>query len=129
MGHKLGRRQLLHVSTVATISVAGCLDVGIGGRPERVPFEVVNQNGRTVTVAIEFSDSDTDDLLLSETVELPPDSEREFEVGSIDSQARYTVQYEVGDRSGESSISGSGVRGVELRIEQDGDVNVYSTAS
>lgn len=123
------RRQLLHVSTAAILSVAGCLDAGIGGQPNSVPFEVVTHSDQTVTVAMEFSNSDTGDLLLSETAEVPPDSEREFEVGPIDSQARYTVQYEVGDRPGASSISGSGVRGVELKIKQDGDVNVYSTAS
>jgi len=129
MGYQLRRRQLLHVSTVATISVAGCLDVGIGGQPERIPFRIVNRSDQAVTVAVEFSESDTDDVLLSETVELPPDGEREFEVGSIDAQARYKVQYEVGDRSGASSISGSGVRGVELTVKQNGDVHVYSTAS
>ena len=129
MGDTLRRRKLLHVSTVASLSVAGCLDAGIGGQPKSVPFEVVIHSDQTVTVAMESANSDTDDLLLSETVEVPSDSEREFEVGPIDSQAHYSVQYEVGDRSGASSISGSGVRGVEIKIEQDGDVNLYSTAS
>jgi len=128
MGDTLRRRQLLHVSTVASLSVSACLDTGIGGQPKSVSFEVAIRSDQTVTVAMESANSDTDDLLLSETVEVPSDSEREFKIGPTDSQARYTVQYEVGDRSGASSISGTGVRSVELRIEQDGDVNVYSTA-
>lgn len=94
-----------------------------------IPFEVVNRSKKSNTISVEFFEINTENVLLSETVELNSGDEREFEVGPIDSQTRYMVQYEVDDQTGDDPVSGSGLRGVEVRIEDDGEVQVYNTAS
>lgn len=129
MKYPLTRRQLLQVSTLAIVSVSGCLDVGFGGQPDRISFEVVNRSKQTKTITVEFFETNTDNVLLLETVELNPDDEREFKTGPIDSQTRYMIQYEVGAQTGDDSVPGSGLHGVEVRIEEDGNVRVSSTVS
>lgn len=129
MDSPLSRRRLLHVSTLAIIPASGCLDVGVGGQPEEIPLEVENQSNQTRTLSVEFFESDTGDVLLSEAVELESDDAREFEVGPIGSQTRYTVSYEMGDESGEYPVSGSGLRGVQVQIREDGSIEVYHTVT
>lgn len=127
--HPLSRRRLLRSSPLAVVPLSGCFGKGIGGQPEEIPFDIVNRSGQTETISVEFSEIDTEEVLLSETVELDADDTREFEVGPIDSQARYTVEYEIDGRTGDSSVSGSGLRSVDVRIEEDGAVEVTPTVS
>lgn len=124
----LRRRSLLAISSMLTLS-SGCLDRGVGGQPKNVPLRVANKTARRRSLTVEFSEESTDDVLLSKAVELTPSAERQFEVGPIDPHSHYSVSYESDTTADERSISGSGLRSVNVDIREDGSVEIYATVT
>lgn len=122
------RDSLLAISSLVTLS-AGCLNRGVGGQPENVPLQVENRTARQRSLTIECTEESTSAVLLSEVVELGPSDERRFEMGPIDSQSRYSVSYELETASDEKSISGSGLRAIDVEIREDGNVEVSATVT
>jgi hypothetical protein len=128
MGCTLSRRRLIRLLGALVVPVSGCLNsVGIGGEPENIPLEVENRSSQTQPLFVEFAESDTGDVLLSESSEIEPDATHEFEVGPIDAQTQYAVSYEIGDKTGDDSVSGSGLRSVQIEITENESVEIYYT--
>jgi hypothetical protein len=127
MESPVSRRRFIHASAVAFVSVSGCLDTGIGGQPESIPVEIENQSDQTQTLLVGFAESDTGDVLLSESSEMESDTTREFEVGPIDSRTQYTVSCELGGNTEDDTVSGSGLRSVRIEITENESVEIYYT--
>jgi hypothetical protein len=124
MASPVSRRRFAQLSTAALVLASGCLDSGVGGQPESVPVEIENRSDQTHTLFVEFVESDTGDVFLSETSEIEPDATREFEVGPIDPQAQYTVAYGLGGDAEDDTVPGSGLRSVRIEITETGTVEM-----
>lgn len=122
MARTLTRRRFTMAAALSTISLTGCLDGIFAGR---IPLAIMNKGNKTETITVELLRTDTDSMLLSETLTLDSGEEQEFEVGPIAAEGTYAVEYRGTGHRGENSISGTGVGGGEVVIGEEGEVQVF----
>ena len=126
MADTLTRRRILQTSALAAVSLSGCLEA-ISASP--IPFNILNKSDQTETITVELFNTDTETVLLSETVTLNAGDKREFNVGPLETSATYTVEYRGTGHPGEDSIGGSGLHSGEVVIGEDGKIHVFWTVA
>jgi hypothetical protein len=108
------RRRFASLLVVGAFGTAGCVETDT--QPESVPIWVENLTEQARTVSVECIANGSDETLVSTEVELDPEDEQSFYADPIAGDGEYLVSIGVGEYSEETTVSGSGLREVDVEI-------------